>query len=410
VAVATTLANGSAYVALLVVAQLASLAEFGDFVALLGLITIANVVALGIAAVTARAAAHGESAGRDPSGTAAAWRRPMIGIVAACTAGALLAAPGIAAALRFDGPSGCLAAAATLAPLGVLAFVTGRLQGLSRFGRLSGYILGAAAARAAGGILGIAWGGTATSAVVGGAAGLTGVAVLGWVVDRGPARDQDPVGDPPSHPVRTWAQAAGSLLGVFVLTNADLLVARVVLSPSDADVYAAGSVLAKAAFWLPSFVAVVALPRLSDPAARRDALRRGLAVLAGIGSVVVVAASLLGSLAAGLVGAPDSAVATWAGLFAAIGCGYAAVQFLVYARIGRAASSGLWLLLGAATALAAVALAVRPDLGALALLALAAGLGTGAVLLALELRAGQPADSASAASGAGQAPGVSSGS
>ncbi len=330
----------------------------------------------------------------------------MLGVAAAWSAGALLVAPGLAAALRFAGPGGCLAAAATLAPLGVLAFVTGRLQGLSRFTRLSVYILAAAAARALGGIVGIAWGGTAALAVAGGAVGLACVAVLAWVVDRGPASGPRQAGSAAMAPFRAWAHAAGSLLGVFVLTNVDLLVARVVLSPQDADVYAAGSVLAKAAFWLPSFVAIVSLPRLSDPLKRRDALLRGLTLLGAISAAVVLGATLLGPLAAWLVGASDTAVAAWAGLFAAIGCGYAVVQFLVYARIGRAASSGLWLLLG---------LGPRAD-GAgpgratgtwsqLALLALAVSLAAAGALLTVEVRVRQPAGPPAAASGAGQSPG-----
>ena len=185
----------------------------------------------------------------------------------------------------------------------------------------------------------------------------------------------------------------------------DLLVARVVLSPQDADVYAAGSVLAKAAFWLPSFVAIVSLPRLSDPLKRRDALLRGLALLGAISAAVVLGATLLGPLAAWLVGASDTAVTAWAGLFAAIGCGYAVVQFLVYARIGRAASSGLWLLLGSALALTVLSLALRPELVPLAFLALAVSLAAAGALLTVEVRVRQPASPPAAASGAGQSPG-----
>ena len=330
----------------------------------------------------------------------------MLAVAGATTGLALLAAPGLAWALRFSGPGGCLAAAATLAPLALLAYITGRLQGLQRFVRLSGYVLGAAAARALGGVIGIAWGGTATLSVVGGALGLAAVATLAWMLDRGPVPRPGAAELEPIEPVRAWRQAAGALLGVFVLTNTDLLVARVVLSPAQADVYAAGSVLAKAAFWLPSFVAIVALPSLSDPQRRREALRRGLAVLGAISTLVIVGAAVLGSLAAWLVGASDTAVAQWAGLFAAIGCGYAVVQFLVYARIGRAASSGLWLLLAAACVLAGLALLARPELVALAVLALAVSAGTALVLLVLETRSGQPS---STASGAGQAAGANSG-
>jgi hypothetical protein len=157
-------------------------------------------------------------------------------------------------------------------------------------------------------------------------------------------------------------------------------------------------------------VAIVSLPRLSDPLSRRDALVRGLALLGAVSAAVVLGATVLGSLAAWLVGASDTAVTTWAGLFAAIGCGYAVVQFLVYARIGRAASSGLWLLLGSALTLTVLALSLRPDLVPLALLALAVSLAAAGALLAVEARVRQPAGPPSAASGAGQSPGEKSGS
>ncbi|MDX5311061.1 MAG: polysaccharide biosynthesis protein, partial [Rhodococcus sp. (in: high G+C Gram-positive bacteria)] len=85
-------------------------------------------------------------------------------------------------------------------------------------------------------------------------------------------------------------------------TSLDLLLARTVLDPQDAGLYALGAVATKVAFWLPQAVGVVLYPRMADPAQSAAAVRSALTVLVGIGAALVAGAAVGAPLVPLLVG------------------------------------------------------------------------------------------------------------
>ena len=92
--------------------------------------------------------------------------------------------------------------------------------------------------------------------------------------------------------------------------------------------------LAKGAFWLTSFVPVMALPGLSDPTRRRRTAGLSLGTVVAAGTLVTLGAALFGELVVRLVGGSAYvSLADRAWLFAAVGSLLALVQLLIYSRL-----------------------------------------------------------------------------
>jgi O-antigen/teichoic acid export membrane protein len=122
------------------------------------------------------------------------------------------------------------------------------------------------------------------------------------------------------------AAAAAGVLGLLLLANVDVLLARHFLSAEASGLYAAGAVLTKIAFWAPQFVVTLVFPRLVTAADRRRLLGRSAAVVAAAGAPLVVAAALAPGLAARLsFGEAYLDVGPTLPLFAALGTGLALV-------------------------------------------------------------------------------------
>ena len=89
-------------------------------------------------------------------------------------------------------------------------------------------------------------------------------------------------------------RATGGLGGILVLTVLDTLLASRYLADGDLGRYNTGALLARAAFFAPSFVAMLAYPRLARPTERRRALLTSLALTGGIGVLGVAVAGVGG--------------------------------------------------------------------------------------------------------------------
>ena len=87
-------------------------------------------------------------------------------------------------------------------------------------------------------------------------------------------------------------RATGGLGGILLLTVLDTLLASRYLTADDLGRYNTGALLARAAFFAPSFVAMLAYPRLARPAERRRALLTALALTGGIGVLGVAIAGV----------------------------------------------------------------------------------------------------------------------
>ena len=87
-------------------------------------------------------------------------------------------------------------------------------------------------------------------------------------------------------------RATGGLGGILLLTVLDTLLASRYLTDGDLGRYNTGALLARAAFFAPSFVAMLAYPRLARPGERRRALLTALVLTGGIGVLGVAVAGV----------------------------------------------------------------------------------------------------------------------
>src|SRR6266511_2666016 len=215
------LGNGLNYVYNIVMARLLGPAGYGALGALLALALIASVPGLALQVVVAR---HTALRAGDRRAVAELWSATLAGVVLAGLALGLLvaaASPLLAGYLRLGSiapAAGKLAAGVALVALG-----TG----------VDGAIAAVAVGSLAAVLLALVW------VRPGGRSGRT---ARDWarLLPRGLGREV--------------AAATGGILGLFVLANVDVLLARHHLGAAASGLYAAGAVVAKIAYWAPQFV------------------------------------------------------------------------------------------------------------------------------------------------------------
>lgn len=313
--------NASGYLLTVIAARLLAPAAFGELSALLAVLLVGVVPAMGVqTAVALRVAANPDEPEKPLSGLGFA-----VAAVVAVLAGA--AAPLVAHALHVTDTSAVVWLAVALAPLTLNGLWQGLLQGAERFVRYGAFVTGDAVTRVGGALTGLAVTGSSSGAMTGIALGATVSTGVGWVLcDRPmPARFC-------GKRLGEVAHAAQALLAVVVLINLDLVLARHVL-PGASGEYAVGAVLTKIAYWLPHAVAVLLLPRLTGTG-RGRAMAGGLAVCAALDGVVVLATVLFGPALFVVVGGQsyvDSALPLWP--FALTGSLLAPAQILLFGRI-----------------------------------------------------------------------------
>ena len=105
--------------------------------------------------------------------------------------------------------------------------------------------------------------------------------LIGWLALRRPRVDvPHSEGHPGLELLREVGHSSQALLAFFALSNADILVARATMSNSEAGLYAAGLIMAKAILFLPQFVVVYAFPSLSKESTSRRTLLLALSMSA----------------------------------------------------------------------------------------------------------------------------------
>lgn len=332
--------NALAYVFTVVAARLLAPEAYGELAALLGVMFIGVVPATGLQ--TAAALTLGRSTPEE---------RPLLvrRLHAASWAGAvgvgilgLLAVGPLVALLHLSGPTTGLWLVAVLVPHTLIGGYDGLLQGTRRYGRLAVVICTLGVLKSGGGIAGLVIGGTPESALIGMALGCAISAAVSWLFTGRPGFARGVR----SH-MLSAARASSALLGLVLLVNFDLLLARHYLSPELAGEYAVASIFAKVAFWLPQGVSVVLLPRLAHQRARRRMLPAAVALVGSVGVVLTVATAVLGARALPLVGGAEYGAAlgsaTW--VFAMLGSLFALAQLLLYSGIAaadRVAAVAVW--------------------------------------------------------------------
>src|SRR6266511_1237417 len=228
----------------------------------------------------------------------------------------------------------------------------GMLQGVQRFGALAAALLLNAGARLAVGVGLVAAGHGVDGALAASVAGSVLAMLLPLTLLRPMLAGRGvPSGAPPGGPAvpsgaprpapataalgREVGAAALAFLGLLLLTNVDLLLARHYLAAEPSGLYAAGAVVAKIAYWAPQFVATIVFPRLAtEAAARRRLLARAAAAITALGVALMVVVAAAPELAVTLpFGAAYRDVGPDLPLFAALGTALALVQLLLFSGI-----------------------------------------------------------------------------
>jgi len=396
-------ANAGNYAFNVVMAFLLGPEAYGALAALLALVLVGSVPGLALQAVVARRVALAGS-GRAPSDAAwpgVGWLVGRAGLALALLT--LLVGPGLVLFLHLDSAVPVLWLALALAPTPLLFAAQGLLQGRERFGALAAVLLAGAGVKLAMGLALVAAGLGVSGAIAGVAAGgllaaLAGLRLAGrrgtvagpgdvgpgsvspWSVGPGTVDSRGnqttgsatlPSGAPPpegaaaarpegaagarpggaaaARPHPTWWREVGGattgLLGLFLLANVDVLLARHYLDRAAAGRYALGAVVAKIAFWAPQFVVTVVFPRLVGAADPRRLLGGSALLIAGFGGLL--AAGLAVADRVGLIvpvlGGGYEGLGPLLPVFAALGTGLALVQLLLFEgiatrdrRMGRA--------------------------------------------------------------------------
>jgi O-antigen/teichoic acid export membrane protein len=337
-------ANAGNYAFNLVMAFLLGPEAYGALAALLALVLVGSVPGLALQAVVARRT----TLARGAAWPGAGWLvgRAGLGLVLLT----VLAGPGLVLFLHLDSAVPVLWLALALAPTPLLFATQGLLQGRERFGALAAVMVAGAAVKLAAGLALVAAGLGVSGAMAGVAAGGVLAALAGLRL----ARPATAAGTGAARSGAGWWREVGTatagLLGLFLLANVDVLLARHYLDRAAAGRYALGAVLAKIAFWAHQFVVTVIFPRLVGAADPRRLLAGSALVIAGFGALLgggLAVADRLG-LAVPVLGGGYAGLGPLLPLFAALGTALALVQLLLFEgiatrdrRMGRAVAAAL---------------------------------------------------------------------
>lgn len=344
IAVAMGVMSVATYGFTVIAARLLGPQPYGALAGLMNSLLIVGVVQLGLQATAARRiSAQPEHVGQIERAilrvtSRAAW---WLGGVL------LVLSPLLNAILRLESIPTAMLIGVTAWPMTVMGGQAGILQGERRWISLSLVYLAAGVPRL---VLGTAlmsvWR-TELAAMIGVTIASFAPVLVGWWALRGA---REPGAESDAHRagelLRETAQNSSALLAFFALSNVDVIVARNVLSPHQAGLYAGGLILAKAVLFLPQFVVVIAFPSMATTDGRRRALTASLGLVAGLGALSSLGAWVLSAWALVFVGGQQYAQIQgrlW--VFALLGTALSMLQLLVYAvlaRRGRLSTYALW--------------------------------------------------------------------
>ena len=364
IAVAMAVMNVATYGFTMIAARLLGPQAYGAFASLMATLLVITVLQLGLQATAARRIAA------EPDHVAQI-ERTILGVTyrSAVALGLLLLVltPLLNAVLRLDSLLTAALVSVVSVPFTIMGGQAGILQGERRWQALSVLYVLSGVPRLVIGTLLVAWHPTETAAIIGTGIGACFPVVAGWWFLRSPR-------DPGLHSeeqgyrkvLRESFHNSHVLLAFFALSNADIVIARNVLSEHDAGLYAGGLILTKAVLFLPQFVVVIAFPSMSTVAERRRALTGSLGLVAVIGAAVTAGAALLPQLALVFVGGGQFQEITdhlW--VFAILGTVLSMLQLLVYSVLARQGQRSVYLVWAAFVALIGLGLAATSVRGLL---------------------------------------------
>lgn len=335
VAAATFAASAGNYVLNLVAAHRLTASEFGAVGSLLGLLAIIGTLGVAGQALIVRNLGMSAQGNGESAISTLAPRLLLLSSVAVIA----LAIP-VSVLLRIPLLPSVLALITI--PIGTAtALLIGLLQGMTRFRRLALVLLFAGLWRALFGVIGVAISdsllGFTVGLVIGSMVGLT----LSYFIARQSMKSISHDGDFRWSDFVTIFQA---LVLLLILTNVDVLLARVLLSPYQSGVYAAGSLVTKIAFFLPSPILIVLYPAMTR-SKNRKAVYTAVGATGLVGAIVCLACAAQPGLVTKLIAGPDlAAVSSYLVLFALGGTLLAIVQVTLYARLAVNDNKVVWLL------------------------------------------------------------------
>lgn len=342
VAAASIAAGLLGYAFSLVLSRTLGPSGFGELSALLAVAILASVPGVALQAGVARGIAAAPQRDDDTR------MLRQAAVVAAAVGGVLfIASPLLQVAVGVRSWADMVLLCAIMVPTTLSFGCLGVLQGRRRFIALGALLVLVQAAKLIGGVL-AALTRTGISGALVWTAVFTAAVAAGAVIALVPGRHRTFR----LHGVRDLAAVRGvlardalAMLGVLLLTNLDLVLARHYLPSHDAGLYAAGNLVTKVAFWGPSFVSTVTYPRLARPEERAAALRRGAGVLAALGALTAIGALVFTPLLPRVVGNAYRAIEPMVWLFAVQGAALAGVLLGVYAGLAvsdRRLASLVW--------------------------------------------------------------------
>jgi O-antigen/teichoic acid export membrane protein len=328
--------NVATYGFQMIAARLLGNEKYGGIASLMNLLLIISVFQLGLQATAARrvASTPGDVHEIEQIIKAVSFRTAV-----ALGAAMLILSKVVEQLLRLDSIYPALLLAITAIPLTILGGQCGILQGERRWAELSLVYLATGVPRLAVGIAAMVIRPTEGAAMAAVALTAFAPAIVGAIVLRHRRSSA------PRKAVRaTVTEMLGgslALLGFFVLSNVDLLIARNIMPGKGADaaaagLYAGGLIVTKALLFLPQAVVVIAFPSMSAVGTRLRALVTSLGAIAGLGVAGIAGTAILSGLALVFVGGSDySAIQHRLWLFAVIGTFLSLLQLLVYSALAR---------------------------------------------------------------------------
>ena len=388
IAVAMGVMNVATYGFQMVAARLLGPEAYGAIAGLMALLMVVAVLQLGLQATAARriSATPGHVAQIEDVILGVTYRAALgLGLLL------LLASPAVWLLLRLDSIVPALLLALAAVPLTVMGGQAGILQGERRWFPLALVYLGMGIPRLVLGSIFVLISPTETSAMLGVALGLFVPALAGWYALRRGRATGETSDDHVLRPiVKETVRNSVALLAFFVLSNADIVLARNVLDGHDAGLYAGGLILTKAVLFLPQFVVVVAFPSMAGAGDRRRALTRSLGAVLVLGLLCTAAAVVLSPVALIFVGGPEyGEVQSLLWVFSILGTLLAMLQLLVYSVLARQGTRATFLVWGGVLLLLASSTWID-SLGVLLVTITVIDAALFAVLLAVSLRHSGP--------------------
>jgi O-antigen/teichoic acid export membrane protein len=378
IAVAIGIMNISTYGYTVLAAHTIGKEPYGAFSALMGALLVISVLSLGLQATGARRiSAHPDQVVAIEQVVLGVGLRSALVLGAIC----LALAPLLNVVLHLHSLPTALLVGVAAFPLTYMGAQAGVLQGERRWEPLALVYLAQGIGRIAFGLALIVFWPTEFAAMAGVALGCWLPVLIGALALRRPRVDvPHSEGHPGLDLIREVGHSSQALLAFFALSNADILVARATMSDSEAGLYAAGLIMAKAILFLPQFVVVFAFPSMSKEETSRSTLLLAMGLSATLGAIGVLAVLLFPDLALLFVGGDDfAAVQDDLWKFAIVGTLLSMVQLLVYSALARRQGRAVIMIWTALVVLVASALAVNTQ-SALVLVVVAID---GALFLAL---------------------------